>query len=250
MVAIKSIVSKGTGAVKGELEKLTITAYSDADCNKKKPGVDPFKAQFNPNSTSESLKIEYADPSAAGQVDGVKKFQHVNSTELKLSLTLDATGVSGANGTKGSSGTMGLTSDTFSIPDEIKAFKDATVEYDGQKHEVPYVHIVWGKLDFKGRLTQLNINHTMFNSSGVPIRSVIEATFSSAKDLITQAKEKSNASPDLTHVRTVQTGDTLPLMCQTIYDDSAYYLKVARFNNLIDFRNLEPGSEIIFPPVI
>jgi hypothetical protein len=250
MVAIKSIVKKTTGAVKGELAKLTITAYNDAKCTKQKSGVDPFKVQFNPTTIGESLKIEYTDPKMAGQTDGVKKFQHVDSNELKISLTLDATGISGANGTKGSSGMMGLTSDSFSIPDEIAAFKKAAVEYDGEKHEVPFVNIVWGKLDFKGRLIQLNINHTMFNSSGVPIRSVIEATFTSAKDLITQAKEKGNASPDLTHVRTVQTGDTLPLMCQDIYEDSAFYLKVARFNNLIDFRNLEPGSEIIFPPVI
>jgi len=42
----------------------------------------------------------------------------------------------------------------------------------------------------------------------------------------------------------------LPLMCQTIYDSPAYYLQVARFNNLVDFRNLEPGTEIIFPPVV
>src|SRR3954452_5394109 len=104
MPGIMSIAKKGVKAFTGELEKLTITAYNDAKCSIEKAGVDPFKVQFNPSNLSESLKIEYIDPEMAEKKDGVKKFKLVNSTDIKLSLTLDATGVSGQNGTTGSSG--------------------------------------------------------------------------------------------------------------------------------------------------
>uniref|UniRef100_A0AAU6WLI4 LysM domain-containing protein n=1 Tax=Chryseobacterium endophyticum TaxID=1854762 RepID=A0AAU6WLI4_9FLAO len=56
-------------------------------------------------------------------------------------------------------------------------------------------------------------------------------------------------SPDLTHKRTIQDGDTLPLMTERIYGDSKYYLEVAKVNNLINFRQLVPGEELYFPPI-
>jgi hypothetical protein len=41
----------------------------------------------------------------------------------------------------------------------------------------------------------------------------------------------------------------LPLMCYRIYGDSKYYIEVARFNNLNDFRNLNEGMQLKFPPL-
>ena len=46
----------------------------------------------------------------------------------------------------------------------------------------------------------------------------------------------------------VKKGDTLPLMCFKIYGDSKYYVQVAAVNRLSDFRNLQVGNEIFFPP--
>ena len=44
-------------------------------------------------------------------------------------------------------------------------------------------------------------------------------------------------------------GDTLPLLCDRIYSDPSYYPDVARFNNLSDFRRLQPGQRLHFPPL-
>jgi nucleoid-associated protein YgaU len=62
-----------------------------------------------------------------------------------------------------------------------------------------------------------------------------------------ESAEAGRKSPDLTHIRIVREGDTLPGLCEDIYNDPAYYLEVARFNRLGSFRNLEIGSEIYFP---
>jgi nucleoid-associated protein YgaU len=56
-------------------------------------------------------------------------------------------------------------------------------------------------------------------------------------------------SPDVTHLRTVMAGDTLPLMCFRIYGDSRYYSEVAKVNNLDHFRRLQPGEALMFPPL-
>ncbi|HPF52255.1 MAG TPA: hypothetical protein PK335_11805, partial [Draconibacterium sp.] len=60
---------------------------------------------------------------------------------------------------------------------------------------------------------------------------------------------ENNSSPDLTHVRMVNEGDTLPLMTYRIYGDSKYYLEVARVNKLTNFRKLKVGQKIFFPPI-
>jgi nucleoid-associated protein YgaU len=57
------------------------------------------------------------------------------------------------------------------------------------------------------------------------------------------------SSPDLSHVVQVRQGDTLPLLCHRIYGDSRYYLKVAQFNGLQQFRSLPPGLRLHFPPL-
>jgi nucleoid-associated protein YgaU len=53
----------------------------------------------------------------------------------------------------------------------------------------------------------------------------------------------------MTHVRLVKEGDTLPALTREIYGDYRYYLEVARVNQLDDFRSLEPGTRLFFPPL-
>ena len=60
--------------------------------------------------------------------------------------------------------------------------------------------------------------------------------------------QEDNHSPDLTHYRIVKKGDTLPMMCFLVYGDARYYLQVARANKLINFRKLNIGDELFFPP--
>ncbi|MGR9053652.1 MAG: LysM peptidoglycan-binding domain-containing protein, partial [Gammaproteobacteria bacterium] len=65
----------------------------------------------------------------------------------------------------------------------------------------------------------------------------------------TRMARESLSSPDLTHARMVLAGDTLPLMTERIYGTSKYYLRIAQINGLDDFRNLKPGSMLVFPPL-
>jgi nucleoid-associated protein YgaU len=47
----------------------------------------------------------------------------------------------------------------------------------------------------------------------------------------------------------VRDGDTLPLLCQRVYNDCGRYLEVARANKLANFRDLQPGTWLRFPPL-
>ncbi|MEC5174011.1 nucleoid-associated protein YgaU [Chryseobacterium nepalense] len=89
----------------------------------------------------------------------------------------------------------------------------------------------------------------MFTNEGKALRAIGKAKFSESISKELAAKEENKQSPDLTHKRTVQDGDTLPLMTERIYGDSKYYLEVAKANGLVNFRQLKPGSELYFPPI-
>ena len=94
-----------------------------------------------------------------------------------------------------------------------------------------------------------DITYTLFKSDGYPLRAKVKATFSeNIEDTLRTAKE-GKKSPDFTHQRIVKDGDTLPLMTYRIYGDDSYYLEVARINGLTNFRKLETGTIIQFPPL-
>ena len=122
-------------------------------------------------------------------------------------------------------------------------------KHDGEIHRPRYLKLSWGSLISKCVLKSAEITYNLFKPDGTPLRAKIACNFSeNIEDKKRTAQEGKN-SPDLTHQRQVQEGDTLPLMTYRIYGDPSYYLKVARFNNLTNFRQLEVGRTLYFPPL-
>jgi nucleoid-associated protein YgaU len=98
-------------------------------------------------------------------------------------------------------------------------------------------------------LKSASIAYKMFKPDGVPLRAVITAVFADNSDDQTRVALAQDESPDLTHVRLVKDGDTLPALCHAIYGDPLRYLQVASVNGLDDFRRLEAGTRLVFPPL-
>jgi nucleoid-associated protein YgaU len=95
----------------------------------------------------------------------------------------------------------------------------------------------------------MSTHYTLFKPSGAPLRAKVDLSFVGAMSKRETELVSNLSSPDLTHLVEVRDGDTLPLLCNRIYGDPGYYLEVARFNQLTDFRNLRPGWKLHFPPL-
>ncbi len=95
----------------------------------------------------------------------------------------------------------------------------------------------------------MTINYKLFSPEGLPLRATVTASFIELMNPVERNAKDKPKSADITHARTVRAGDTLPGLAKTIYGDERYYVLVAQANNLIHFRNLVPGQQIIFPPV-
>lgn len=228
-------------AAQGKLEKMLVLAFADsakAESGGVQEADDVFEALINPESYTQSYKLKF---SSGGQGHGSSgkqlKYEYSEPEEISVEFLFDNTGI-----------IDGKPRD--SIAADLKRFRQVLVEYKGDAHEPRHFKLVWGENSiFKGRVTELAITYKLFRPDGTPIRATAKVTFKSSIEEQKRAAKENKSSPDLTHMRKVKRGDTLPLMCQQIYGDSRYYLQVAQLNRLDNFRALQPGSTLLFPPV-
>ncbi len=135
--------------------------------------------------------------------------------------------------------------DCKTIPQMIKKLRATVYDLDGESHQPPIVKIKWGTFSYPVRIKKFNIKYTLFDSNGTPLR----AEVSLEVNFFYQLEKEEKKSPDLTHLVEVKAGDTLPLMCARVYNNSSYYLQIAKINGLTNFRNLKPGTMLEFPPI-
>lgn len=231
------------------LTKFTIKAYTDPKCSG--DPIETFDALINPAQFTEETNISYIQCQAPGTSGVQLQFDKIVPSDFTLDLILDATGLL-EDKTPVADFTSLITSLSLrpkpeSIKSQVERLKKV-MHYDGDIHGVYYLELKWGNLSFKCNITKLSITYTVFRPSGVPLRAKVQATFKQFQEDELREKTDSNHSPDLTHVRTVKAGDTLPLMTHRIYGDFSYYLEVARVNKLKNYRDLTPGMKLIFPP--
>ena len=211
----------------GELKKLKVTGYKDERFTQK-VGDGEFSTLLNPEKYTFKYKVEYTEAQGQGTSATMPKFVRTPPEDFELDFLFDRTGV---------------------IKGQDNASGDGIIDDSGDEHKPNYVMIGWGTLLFKGTLLEMSIEFKLFGSDGTPLRAVAKTKFKgTVEDDLRVAKENNN-SPDLTHIRVVNLGDTLPLMTYRIYGDSKYYLEVAKANNLSQFRKLEVGQKIMFPPI-
>lgn len=235
--------------MRGAIQKLTIGTYKDSDYEKRIQN-GAFKAFINPTGYSVTYKTEHETPLLPGAAKTDAKYIASPSTDLQLEFLFDGTGVTEANsGIKLINKIKGKAFKKTSVKDQVDAFYKATGQVSGPIHKPYNVILNWGDFEFKGVLAEFTVEYKLFDNEGQPLRAIGKAKFSESISPKLEAAEKKQSSPDLTHKRTVQAGDTLPLMTESIYGDSKYYLEVAKVNNLVNFRQLKPGQELFFPPL-
>ncbi len=218
----------------GKLTKLKISGYKD---NRFKEATNlSYEVLFNPEEFHSNYELEYKEGKASGRSSPRLKFQGIKPQTLDLNLIFDGTG--SIPGTEG-----------VSVHDQIESFKKVALYYDGDLHEPPYVRVQWGNLIFQGKLQSFKVTYNLFAQNGTPLRAKAAASFKEVVSDKKRAAKENKKSSDLTHLVKVKGGDTLPQLAFKVYNDSSYYLELARINNLTSFRKLTAGSQLVFPPL-
>jgi hypothetical protein len=231
----------------GKLEKLVIFSFRDKKFEDEVK-ESKFTAPINPESFTKNFKVERDARAAHGSAGRDPKFTSTGPQELKLELILDGTGTMEGYVEVEKKGGTGKEA-YLSVHDQLEAFLKCVYDYDGEIHGPRYLIVFWGSdIKFACVLTNLDVNHTLFDTSGFPIRVRLSATFMGYITPESQQALKRISSPDLTHYRKIKVGDRLDLMTDRFYKDPRYLLQVARANGLSTIRQLRPGADIYFPP--
>ncbi|MBN2238798.1 MAG: hypothetical protein JW712_03410 [Dehalococcoidales bacterium] len=221
-----------------KLQKLKILAYDKPE-RVGTPGTDDtFEAMFNPTSYSLTYKNDICIYKSADSIGSESRFSQSEPSELSITLLLDKTGAT-------SFGVERLLGST-DISTDVQKFLKITRDVDPDMHEPKYLKVTWGTLEFDCRLASVEIKYTLFSRSGNPLRAELAVRFQSDTRPIDQSNKN---SADLTRVSTVNGSDTLPLLAAKMYDDPLYYMQIAMANGLNNFRKLEPGRSLVFPPL-
>lgn len=212
------------------MKKLNIIAYSDEQFTRK---IGEQALQINPETYSHNHVATYNPAQTTDTAGTTTKYSKIEPETVSFSFYLDGTGVVSK----------------LNLSNAIKQFKQLVYQYNGDIHSPNYLLLLWGDFIFKCRLTKLDIEYTLFDPDGIPLRAKLSPGFQQYLSPDDLAKISGKNSPDMTHLRQAGAGDTLPLMCQRIYGDSRHYLMVANHNGLTHFRDLQPGQSIVFPPL-
>lgn len=233
----------------GELVKLKIRAYRDAQFNNEVANGE-FTTLLNPEKYVFKYKVEQNRRQASGTSASSSRYNRTPPEDLDLEFLFDRTGVLMNYGDHTTTADDKLSANgDVGIADDVDLFKRVVFDYNGNEHRPNYLIITWGALLFKGVLTEMDITFKLFTPDGKPLRASATAKFTGFIEDNLRTAIENKSSPDLTHIRIVKEGDTLPLMAHRIYGDSKYYLEVAKANKITNFRKLRVGQKIFFPPI-
>ncbi len=216
----------------GKLNKLKIYAYADDSFNSE---VGNYELNINPESYTYNHAVKFSDAKNVAEGAGNPgKFNTMDTETVGFTIYFDTTGIIASKG---------------SVNDQLHKFKKLVYQYNGQKHRTNYIKLSWGTLLFYCYLTRLDVTYTLFKSNGDPLRAKADVSFSGFSNPKLLAAMARKASPDVNHLKTFSSHDSLPLFCRDVYNDIALYMEVADANGLDSFRKIPLGTQLVFPPL-
>lgn len=214
------------------LTKLTIEAYSDN--NYTQPTGRKFAVQVNPTAVNYQKSVALDQVKAANVQHQSPSYLNHAPEAISFDTLLDSTGV--VPGYK-------------DIPAAISLLEQVVYNINGDIHQPNYLVISWGALVFKGMLSSLGYQYTLFAPDGKPLRVKVSMSFTAVMDPAEAAKRANMQSPDLSKLVEMKDGESIAAWCDGIYGDASYCMEVAKANALPSFRHARAGMKVLFPPL-
>ena len=235
----------------GELKKMQLAAYTGPDFQHEIPKCT-YDVLINPESYSLAYGIETNDITGIGASENIRSYRVRPPQNMTFKFVFDGSGVvqRGGGGLLSGLAVPGLPSKKPDVVEDFNNFKNVVYNFNNETHAPRYVQLRWGPLIYNCQLVQMTVNFKLFKPDGTPVRAEANCTFQSVIDPKTLWLKQNLHSPDLSRIRTVMEGDTLPLLCFREYGDSKYYYQVARVNKLNNFKELTAGMKLFFPPIV
>ena len=133
--------------------KLVIKAYDDNSYGSEK---GEFVTTINPTNLKISNKIDYVDSQMMGNPTWALQYNKSQPRILSFSLLFDNTGI--------------FPNSNIDVKQQVKNLEWLIFSNQKDINEPYFVRIIWGDIDFKGKLLRLETSFSMFKNDGSPIR--------------------------------------------------------------------------------
>ena len=141
----------------GGICKLIIKAYADDSFSSEK---GEFKSSVNPSNLRITNNVNYSSSQMMGGKSAGLRYNTSDPQELSFSLIFDNSGV--------------FVDNKLPIKDQIECLQKVVLDYQKDINEPFFVRVIWGTIDFKGKLKKFNISYTQFQIDGSPIRAEVD----------------------------------------------------------------------------
>lgn len=243
--------------IPANIEPLHIIAYHSEERGDGSPvltEVDRFDAQYCPSNYAqryvnvfegvESIGINVSLPSS--------RYAFSMPSELSFKLIIDSddppSSMSDSLPTPSLDNPLGG-ADEEGVMEAVNQFLAVCYDYDGEIHQPRFLTVEWATLSASCRLRSVDIQYTMFSREGIPSRAELDVVFIGDVSEDIRVRQENRQSPDLNKRVTVIEGQSLPLISEKAYGSASYYLKLAKYNRLNHFREINPGMELSIPPL-
>lgn len=195
-----------------------------------------IKVMFNPESYNLSYGASYSEKKILG-LDGPVS-QYVSGESMTLDMTLYFDTYIPKTLLKPESGT--------NVAEKTNLLSNL-VTIDGSLHRPPTVKFCWGTLQFKGIVTSVKENYTMFLSNGTPVRAKVDISFKSLLNVDNSKRQAPFESPDRTKMRVLHEKEQLWNYAWQEYGDAEQWREIAKANGIMNPLDIEPGMKIKLP---
>ena len=167
-----------TSSESGGISKLIIKSYAD---NTFASETEHFEASINPEDIHIVRDINYNIAQPPG-MPGMLFYDASAPRVLTFKLLFDDTGI---------------------IPDAPEGGVEGQLSYlrkvisdlQGDSNSPSYIRVIWGVIDFKGRLAHLETTYTRFSAEGTPIRAKVSVSILEEVDTVTTFQNPNNQGP-------------------------------------------------------
>ena len=187
--------------------------------------------QFNPKELSVSKSVPWEPQASSGADVPEQQFNTGQGRTLTFELFFDKYEQNGS-----------VQGDVASIE------KMATI--DGEQHRPPIIQFIYGTFSFQGVFKEVQTRYTMFLNTGAPCRATVSCTLQEHEPLEAQRRREPTQSPDHAKLRRIKRGETLHSIAATEYDNAAEWRRIADANGIDNPMELEPGMELLIPPIL
>ena len=173
--------------------KLVIKVYGDSDFGTEK---GEFVSTINPKDLKIYNEIEYSDSQTFGNPNWTLQYNISRPKILSFSLLFDNTGI--------------FLNSNIDVKQQVRSLESLISSYQEDINEPFYIRVIWGSIDFKGKLLKMQTNYSMFKNDGSPIRAQTDISIIEFKQEVLQPESQKEIKEEKKEENNTKTNENDP----------------------------------------